>query len=854
MSVPEYVVDEEVEEVKPKGRLAPEDLPTSYLLSAGYDGEEQKAYLRLYEPISQQIYLWYDNTNHLPYCISKLSIDEVEKNSRIIKNEGYFFMEQVLKYDALKDKDINVTKIVAHDPLSIGGGRGTSIRDLLEKSWESRITYYQCYIYDRSLITGMPYRIEGGNLVDEGYKLPKEVEVKLDSILKNTEPEFRNDMKEWARLLQCPVPKIRRVAVDIEVRPSIRNRLPNADEATDPITAVGIAGGDGNRRILLLNDSGVEVETPVILGANVEVYSNEKMLIQEVFKVLDEYPVILTFNGDDFDFKFLRNRAKNLGVPDSENPIVLGRRFAFLRNGIHLDLYRFFLNRSIQGYAFGNKYRENTLNEISSNLINMEKIEIEDIMNIRLNELAQYCMQDADITYYLTEFNHDLVMNLMILLTRISKMIMEDVTRQGVSRWILSLMEYEHRRRGWLIPNTEDILEVKGSVSTTSIIKGKKYQGAIVRDPKPGVHFDVTVCDFASLYPSAIRNWNLSYDTILCPHPECRENKVPGTPHWVCTKNRGMTSMIIGSLRDLRVQWYKPYSKDKNLTVEERQYYDVVQQALKVFLNASYGVFGAESFPLYCPPLAESTAAVGRYAMTKAVDKSQELGISVIYGDTDSVFLENPNKEQINGLIQWAENELGIDLDVDKNYRYAIFSSRKKNYLGVYPDGKLDIKGLTGKKRHIPPLLKNAFIQLTDILSNVEKPEEFPHAKEQIKRLVINISHKLKNREFQINEVAFSMMMGKSVEGYDTNPQHVKAAKMLVEQGHEIREGDIISYVVTRDGVKPVQIANKKDVDINKYEEYLETTFEQILDALDMSFDELVGRPRQTGLGAFFGG
>ena len=44
-----------------------------------------------------------------------------------------------------------------------------------------------------------------------------------------------------------------------------------------------------------------------------------------------------------------------------------------------------------------------------------------------------------------------------------------------------------------------------------------------------------------------------------------------------------------------------------------------------------------------------------------------------------------------------------------------------------------------------------------------------------------------------------------------------------------------------------------KDVDIPKYEEYLEATFEQILDALDMSFDELLGRPRQTGLGAFFG-
>ncbi len=852
MTAPDFILDEGEEEVRPKGRMAPDDLPPSYLLSAGYDGEEQKAYLRLYEPVSQQVYLWYDNTNHLPYCISREPERELEKNQRLIRHEGYFLMEEVKKHDPLADEEITVTKVVAKDPLSIGGGRGQPIRNIIGDSWESHIRYYQCYIYDRELITGMPYRIEKGNLVDAGYKLDAETEAKLDAILAKIEPEFRGNMKEWTRLLQCPVPKLRRVAVDIEVRPSVQNRLPNADEAQEPITAVGFHSSDGVRKIIVLNDTGHDVPTPVVLGAEVKVYTDERDIIRETFQMLDEYPVVLTFNGDDFDFRFLRNRAKNLGIPDSENPIVMGRRFAFLRNGVHLDLYKFFMNRSIQGYAFGNRYRENTLNEISKNLLNMEKLQIGDIQAANMQDLAQYCQNDADLTYELTAFNHDLAMNLIVLLTRISKMIMEDVTRNGVSRWILALMEWEHRRRGWLIPNTQDILDVKGQVSTTSIIKGKKYQGAIVRDPTPGAHFGVVVCDFASLYPSAIRNWNLSYDTILCNHPECKTNLVPGTPHWVCKKNRGMASLIIGSLRDLRVQWYKPRSKDKAITAEERQYYDVVTQALKVFLNASYGVFGAESFPLYCPPLAESTAAVGRYAMTKAVDKSQQLGIQVIYGDTDSVFMEHPTPQQLEAVVKWADAELGIDLDVDKTYRYAIFSSRKKNYLGVYPDGKLDIKGLTGKKRHIPPILKDAFVKLTVILSNVETPDEFPDAKEEIKNLVSSINHRLKNREFNIEEVAFSMMLGKNLSGYDTTPQHVKAGKMLEEQGYELKEGDIISYVVTKDGVKPVQIASKKDVDIGKMEEYLEGTFEQVLDALDMSFDELVGRPRQTGLGAFF--
>ncbi len=229
------------------------------------------------------------------------------------------------------------------------------------------------------------------------------------------------------------------------------------------------------------------------------------------------------------------------------------------------------------------------------------------------------------------------------------------------------------------------------------------------------------------------------------------------------------------------------------------------------------------------------------------------MGINVLYGDTDSVFLDNPSKDQTDGLVEWADQALGIDLEVEKTYRYAVFSERKKNYLGVYKDGRMDIKGLTGKKRHIPPILKNAFDELTRILSEVEAMDEFPQAKEDIKGLVQEVHHRLTEREFNIDEVAFQMQLGKPLKAYNTNPQHVKAGRMLEAMGHEIDQGDIINYVVTRDDVLPAIVAKPRDVDIKKYEEYLEGTFEQLLDALDMNFDALIGKPQQTSLGAFFG-
>ncbi len=117
---------------------------------------------------------------------------------------------------------------------------------------------------------------------------------------------------------------------------------------------------------------------------------------------------------------------------------------------------------------------------------------------------------------------------------------------------------------------------------------------------------------------------------------DCKSHMIPDTPHWVCTEKRALESLLIGSLRDLRVKWYKSRAKDKTLPPELRSWYNTTQGALKVILNASYGVFGADSFDLYCPPVAEATAAIGRYSITQILNHAETVGIQVLYGDTDS--------------------------------------------------------------------------------------------------------------------------------------------------------------------------------------------------------------------------
>jgi DNA polymerase I len=843
--------------------VAPENLPPSYFVSATYDGRSRKALIKLYEPTSGKIYFWYDNTGHKPYCLTNLSPYELEKIDRLMKHESFDHFELEEKFDALLDRNVQVTKIIANDPLAIGGRPQGCIRDIIPedfpevsdtpvqpedvKVWEARIKYYQSYIYDRQLLPGMIYEVKSGNLVPVTLEETEKTLAQIKAIFKEESAEELQHVEDWARLLEYPAPRFRRAAIDIEVYAPISTRVPDPREAAYPVICVSVYSSDDQKRVLLLEREGVRKGNEQLpAGVTLEYFDTEEKLLRAVFEVLWDYPFILTFNGDDFDLRYLTHRALNLGIRKSEIPIEVGKRVCLLRYGVHIDLYRFFFNRAIQIYAFNNRYRDVSLDDVGSGIIGVEKIRLEKPFGeLSYTELARYCLRDSEITFKLTSYEDELAMKLILVLARISSMPMEDVSRQGVSRWIRNFMHREHRKRNMLIPNAEDILAKKGKTTTTAIIKGKKYKGAIVVEPVPGIHFNVAVMDFPSLYPSIIKVWNLGYQSILCPHPECRENIVPGTPHWVCTRKRALESLLIGSLRDLRVRWYKLKAKDKTLPTELRSWYNITQGALKVILNASYGVFGAASFDLYCPPVAEATAAIGRHSITQILNKAEGLGIQVLYGDTDSLFLKNPSKEQIGELTRWTERELKMTIDVEKVYRYAVFSSRKKNYLGVLEDGTVDVKGLTGKKKHIPIFIKNAFNKMKERLAQVKNPAEFEKAKKDIANIVRERYTRLKRREWEnLNELAFHVVLGEDLHRYTkTTPQHVKAAKILKESGVEIRAGDLISFVKTfrEPHVEPVELATKNEVDVDKYVAYLQSTFDQVLDALGLSFDEIIG-------------
>ncbi|HEX5458144.1 MAG TPA: DNA-directed DNA polymerase I [Candidatus Nitrosotalea sp.] len=837
-------------------------MPPALLVSAAYDGLKKCAVLKFYEPQSKTLKLWFDNTGHKPYCYSKLDPEELKFLSN---RTDVISLEKTKRQDLLKDRMIDVTKITVTDPLAIGGTQtDKSIRNMME-TWESDIKYYENYLYDNQLIVGRYYTIDNGKIKEYSYPIPDEVQLALKGLLYDKvtnigmidTKEFQNHITEWANLLNQPVPNIRRITFDIEVE-SETGRIPDAKIADKKITAIGFCASDDFKAVFVLKRPELAMGTDELpKDVKISFYDEDKEadMLRDAFKILENYPFVLTFNGDEFDMPFMYNRAERLGVPLKEIPLVMMRDSATLKRGVHIDLYRTFSNRSFQIYAFSHKYNDFSLNSICEGLIEESKTEYEgELEDLSLYELANYCFNDARITQKLTSFNNDLLMNLLVVITRIGRMPIDDISRMGVSQWIRSLFYYEHRKHNFLIPRREELDLKSGAASTEAVIKDKKYRGGLVVEPTEGIHFNVSVMDFASLYPSIIKVRNLSYETVKCVHDECKSNTIPGTTHWVCTKRNGLTATLIGSLRDLRVNYYKSLSKNPSLSADQKQLYTVVSQALKVILNASYGVMGAEIFPLYCLPVAEATTAVGRYTILETIEKCKSVGIQVLYGDTDSLFLKAPSQDQVQGVVEWAKTEFGVDLDLDKEYRYVVFSTRKKNYLGVQKDGKVDVKGLTGKKSHTPPFIKNLFYEILGILSQVQNEQEFTQSKTKIGDMISGYAKRLKARQIPLAELAFHVMISKAPSEYvKTVPQHIRAAKLL-ESIREVKKGDIIDYVkiINKPGVKPVELARPDEVDTPKYMEFMESTFDQILSSMDLDFASLIGEPKQTGLDQFF--
>jgi DNA polymerase elongation subunit (family B) len=433
----------------------------------------------------------------------------------------------------------------------------------------------------------------------------------------------------------------------------------------------------------------------------------------------------------------------------------------------------------------------------------------------------------------------------MFMLARVANIPVPSTYKaRKVTVWIKSLFHNYLRKNNILIPTEKELR--KGE-------KRHRVQGALTFSPEPGVYYNTVVVDFGSLYPSLIDSYNLSHETIDCEHSECETNKVPNLPHYVCTKRRGTYSVLIGALKDLRIHWFKPRSKNKSLSTEERHLDETATKLLKLFLVSSYGVV-IKQRGISRSLLGESITAYGRYSLRSARKIAEKKGMHVIYGDTDSLFLDDPTKKEVDWLIKTVKKRLKLDLSVEVRYNLCVLPDAAKSYFGIKKDGKVDFKGLTAVKSNSPDFIYNVFDDCVKELIDVKNDSDFKKAKRRIKKIVQNAIDDLVLGDIPIEDLQYSVVIRddpKEKLKAKAIHQAYQCAIQLLDSGKNVKRGDEMQFIKVnpfkykgrRFTVKPTEHVKKfREVNVLDYIRNLKTALNQTFEPMEITINEFEKR------------
>ncbi len=345
----------------------------------------------------------------------------------------------------------------------------------------------------------------------------------------------------------------------------------------------------------------------------------------------------------------------------------------------------------------------------------------------------------------------------------------------------------------------------------------RSYAGGLVLKPEPGLHENIAVLDFKSMYPNLMITYNLSPDTYVRPdEPDPPEGVfvAPEVKHKFRKSPPGFYKEVLTHLIGVREQVRSRMKKLKPGSLEHRVL-DARQKAVKVITNASYGYAGWVGARWYVKPLAEAAAAWGRHTITNAIEMAKKAGLQVVYGDTDSIFLSY-DTEKVANLESQVKEKLRLEIGLDKIFVRVFFTEAKKRYAGLLSDGRLDIVGLEVIRGDWATIAKDVQESVLKIILKEQSPQK---AEESVQSFV----EQLRKKQTPFKDLIIWKTLSKPIDEYEVKASHVEAAKMLQQKGWKLSAGDKVGYVIVsgegklHQRVKPYIFTNYGEVDLDYY-------------------------------------
>ena len=345
----------------------------------------------------------------------------------------------------------------------------------------------------------------------------------------------------------------------------------------------------------------------------------------------------------------------------------------------------------------------------------------------------------------------------------------------------------------------------------------RTYVGGLVLKPKPGLHDNIAVLDFKSMYPNIMIRYNLSPDTYIAPdapEPPTGVYEAPEVKHRFRKAPPGFYKEALTYLIEVRSKIRLEMKTLKPSTVEY-SILDARQKAVKIITNAAYGYAGWVGARWYIKPVAEAASAWGRQTILSATSLAEDKGLTIIYGDTDSIFLTNDEKKLLE-LQTEIKNNLGLEVEVGEVYKRIFFTEAKKRYAGLRLDGTLDIVGLEVIRGDWAEVAKKVQEHVLDIILKEQSPQKAVV-------YVHTVIEELKQRKIPFHDLIIWKTLTKPPDQYAIKAPHVEAAKMLREKGWRLTGGDKVGFVILAgkgrlyNRVKPYVFAKYDEVDVDYY-------------------------------------
>jgi DNA polymerase I/DNA polymerase-2 len=712
----------------------------------------------------------------------KIKKIEVEKKNFFGKEKKFLKIYCFKSRDTYKARDI-IKRLEAER-----GGSGSVINE-----YEYAIGFYRHYLIDRDYST-LDWIIVDGEPVDMDFD--------ADLVLK---------AKKIEKLDIENLPTFKVLAFDIEVV---------EEDGKQKVVMISLYAKNFKKVLTYKHDEAYPNW--------VEVVADEKELLQKFVEEVKAYDpdIIIGFNSDLYDFDVLAKRAEELKVSltlsRDRSPVRFSRRArvstARLKGRVHIDIFNFInniLSPILQTEVL-------TLDAVSVELLGDEKIEMEyeEILEAwkkskDLAKFAEYCLKDSELAYRLAE----LLLSQIFELTKLVGQSLFDVSRMTYSQLVEWYYSKKAKETNRIIPNQPKFEEIQRRRRVT-------YVGGYVKEPEAGLHENIAVIDFASLYPTIIASFNISIETLNCECCKGDGYKVPDLPYWFCKKKRGFESEII---KDLLFKRWELKKKLKKLPKDSHEYVilNAREKSLKTVTNASYGYYAFPASKWYSKECGESTAAWGRYWIKKIEAEAEKNGFKVIYIDTDSCFIKLGNKTKNNVLKFLEETNKKLPgimrIDLEDFYVRGIFIPRgiapgtaKKRYALLDERGYLKIRGLEKVRRDWSRIAKET---QEEVLRLVLGKKDIKGAIAYVRQII----QKLRNLQVSLRELVIYEQITKPLNEYKQISPHVIAARKLITSGIPVVPGSVIGFVITKGSgsisqrAEPVEFVKLEDIDIEYY-------------------------------------